>query len=115
MCGAVFLGEEQLAPLRAELANIDREIIALVGRRNRIARVIGEEKAKEGEAVLVPSVEMVVEQRYVDAGVRAGVNAATAVRIARAVIDESVEVQEKNYPTVQSRVASVSLVETAGC
>ena len=95
MCGAVFLSKEQLAPLRAELAEIDREIIALVGRRNRIARVIGEEKAKEGEAVVVPSVERVVEQRYVDAGACAGVSAATAVRLARAVIDESVEVQGK--------------------
>ena len=41
----------------------------------------------------MPSVERIVEQRYVDAGMRAGVSAATAVRLARAVIDESTEVQ----------------------
>lgn len=93
MCGAVSLGKESLAPLREELAAIDREIVALVGRRNGIAKIIGEEKAKANEEVVVPAVERVVEQRYVDAGVRAGVSAATAVRLARAVIDESVEVQ----------------------
>lgn len=76
-----------------ELAAIDREIVVLVGRRNGIAKVIGEEKAKANEEVVVPSVERIVEQRYVDAGTRAGVSAATAVRLARAVIDESVEVQ----------------------
>ncbi|MCZ0863553.1 prephenate dehydrogenase/arogenate dehydrogenase family protein [Methanocorpusculum vombati] len=87
------MGKESLAPLREELAAIDREIVALVGRRNGIAKIIGEEKAKANEEVVVPAVERVVEQRYVDAGVRAGVSAATAVRLARAVIDESVEVQ----------------------
>ncbi len=93
MCGAVTLSKENLAPLRAELAEIDRAIVALVGRRNSIAKVIGEEKAKANEEVVVPSVERTVEQRYVDAGTLAGVSAATAVRLARAVIDESVEVQ----------------------
>ncbi|HJK79506.1 MAG TPA: prephenate dehydrogenase/arogenate dehydrogenase family protein [Methanocorpusculum sp.] len=87
------MGKERLAPLREELAAIDREIVALVGRRNGIAKIIGEEKARANEEVVVPAVERVVEQRYVDAGVRAGVSAATAVRLARAVIDESVEVQ----------------------
>ena len=93
VCGAVTLSKENLAPLRAELAEIDRAIVALVGRRNSIAKVIGEEKAKANEEVVVPSVERTVEQRYVDAGTLAGVSAATAVRLARAVIDESVEVQ----------------------
>lgn len=84
-----------LAPLREELADIDREIVALVGRRNSIAKIIGEEKARADEEVVVPEVEKIVVQRYVDAGALAGVSAATATRIARAVIDESVEVQGK--------------------
>lgn len=95
MYEVAILSKENLAPLRAELAEIDRAIVALVGRRNSIAKVIGEEKAKANEEVVVPSVERIVEQRYVDAGTLAGVSAATAMRLARAVIDESVEVQGK--------------------
>ena len=83
----------ELDVLRAELAEIDKKIMALVGRRNEIAKVIGEEKAKTGAAVVVPSVERVVEQRYIDAGAECGVTANAAFRIARAVVDESVDVQ----------------------
>ena len=54
------MSKENLAPLRAELAEIDRAIVALVGRRNSIAKVIGEEKAKANEEVVVPSVERFV-------------------------------------------------------
>ena len=67
MYEVAILSKENLAPLRAELAEIDRAIVALVGRRNSIAQVIGEEKAKANEEVVVPSVERIVEQRYVDA------------------------------------------------
>lgn len=83
----------ELDVLRAELAAIDKKIMALVGRRNEIAKVIGEEKAKTGAAVVVPSVERVVEKRYLDAGAEVGVTANAAFRIARAVVDESVDVQ----------------------
>ncbi len=78
---------------REELASIDREIMELVGRRNRIALVIGERKAEANEEVVVPSVEKNVVQRYIDAGQVSGVSAEMAARIARAVIDESVDVQ----------------------
>ncbi len=78
---------------REELASIDREIMELVGRRNRIALVIGEKKAEANEEVVVPAVEKNVVQRYIDAGQVSGVSADTAARIARAVIDESVDVQ----------------------
>ena len=78
---------------RDELASIDREIMELVGRRNKIALVIGEKKAAANEEVVVPAVEKNVVQRYVDAGKGSGVSAEAATRIARAVIDESVDVQ----------------------
>ncbi|MDR3102781.1 MAG: chorismate mutase [Methanocalculaceae archaeon] len=84
-----------LGGLRGELAAIDREIMALVGRRNCIAQTIGEQKAAANEDVVVASVETAVVQRYVDAGAVVGVSAVAAIRIARAVIDESVEVQGK--------------------
>ncbi|ABN07809.1 Prephenate dehydrogenase [Methanocorpusculum labreanum Z] len=78
---------------RDELASIDREIMELVGRRNKIALEIGEKKAAANKEIVVPSVETNVVQRYVDAGKVSGVSAETAARIARAVIDESVDVQ----------------------
>ena len=78
---------------RQELADIDREIVKLIGHRNKIARVIGEQKAVLDEEVVVPDVEKVVVDRYVDAGKIFGVSAATTARIARLVIDESVDVQ----------------------
>ncbi|MDV0444105.1 prephenate dehydrogenase/arogenate dehydrogenase family protein [Methanorbis rubei] len=83
----------ELDALRMQLADIDRGIMELVGKRNAIAKIIGERKAAANEEVVVPSVETVVVKRYVDAGAAAGVSAAAATRIARAVIDESVEVQ----------------------
>ncbi|MDU9376567.1 T-protein [Methanocorpusculaceae archaeon Sp1] len=83
----------ELDALRMQLADIDRGIMELVGKRNAIAKVIGERKAAANEEVVVPSVEKVVVKRFVDAGATAGVSAAAATRIARAVIDESVEVQ----------------------
>ena len=83
----------ELGSLRQELADIDRAIMQLVGRRNALARMIGERKAAADEEVVVPAVEAVVVRRYVEAGAAAGVSAAAASRIARAVIDESVEVQ----------------------
>ena len=57
------MSKENLAPLRAELAEIDRAIVALVGRRNGLAEVSGEEKAKANEEVVGPSFERIVEQR----------------------------------------------------
>ena len=42
----------ELDALRAELAEIDKKIMALVGRRNEIAKVIGEEKAKPERPLL---------------------------------------------------------------
>ncbi len=83
----------ELDALRAELAGIDKTIMELVGRRNEIAKIIGQEKAKSGASVVVPSVERIVEQRYIDAGAAHGVTANAAYRISRAVIDESVDVQ----------------------
>ncbi len=65
----------------------------LVGRRNKIALVIGEKKAAANEEVVVLAVEKNVVQRYVDAGKVSGVSAEKAARIARAVIDESVDLQ----------------------
>ncbi|MEA5037042.1 T-protein [bioreactor metagenome] len=78
---------------RDELASIDRDIMELVGRRNKIALVIGEKKAEANEEVVVPSVEKNVVQRYIGAGKVSGVSAGAAARIARAVIDESVDIQ----------------------
>ena len=78
---------------REELAELDREIVKLVGRRNKISRVIGERKAASGEEVFVPAVEKIVVHRYVDSGKIYGVSELAATRIARAVIDESVDVQ----------------------
>ncbi|MDO5846185.1 MAG: chorismate mutase, partial [Methanocorpusculum sp.] len=83
----------ELNALRAELAEIDREIMELAGRRGRIAELVGSEKAKTGAPVVVPQVERIVEQRYVRAGAAAGVSEAAALRIARALINESVDIQ----------------------
>ncbi len=94
----------EIDELRSELAEIDKKIMALVGRRNEIAQYIGFEKVKTNAPVVVPSVERVVEKRYIDAGAACGVTANTAMRIARAVVDESVDVQGRlpRHQTPQS-------------
>lgn len=83
----------ELDSMRDELASIDNEIVKLVGRRNKIAEQIGIKKAESGASVVVPSVEKVVVSRYVEAGKKEGVSAHTSTRLARAVIDESVDIQ----------------------
>jgi chorismate mutase len=80
---------------REEIARIDRRIIALVAERNAAAGRIGQIKAARNEDIVVPAVEQLVIQRFIEEGKKAGVSEACAVKIARAVIDEAVSVQNR--------------------
>jgi len=84
---------DELDKYRKELADVDREILKQVSIRNNIAKKIGEIKARNGNQVVVPSVEERVVSRYIKNGKELEVSEYTARRIARAVIDESVDVQ----------------------
>lgn len=86
---------QKLDEMRSSLAEIDREIISLVGRRSKIAEKIGVLKSEENLEIVVPKAEEAVVERYIDAGKKFGVSSYAASRIARAVIDESVDVQGK--------------------
>jgi len=83
----------KLNNLRNDLATIDRDILEQVARRNDIAKKIGEIKAESGAQIVVPNVEDIVSERYVKIGKEFEIGEYTARRIARAVIDESVDVQ----------------------
>jgi len=85
--------KDELEIFRKELADVDREILKQVSIRNEISKKIGEIKAQSGKQVVVPSVEDIVVSRYIKNGKELNVSEYTARRIARAVIDESVDVQ----------------------
>ena len=85
----------RLDEYRGEIAEIDEEIISLVGKRNAVARKIGREKHELGMPVQAPDIEKIVENRYRKAAENHGVSRETASVIARAVIDEAVAVQHE--------------------
>lgn len=87
---------EEIEVLRSELAEIDEEIMNLLGERNSVAKRIGLMKKRSGKEIRVPEVEEAVILRYREAGVKNGVREETAENLAKAIIAESVFVQENS-------------------
>ncbi len=79
--------------LREEIAQLDRDIMDLVGRRISVAKRIGVWKNENGRPIRDPDVEDVVVQRYVESGDGHGISARTSTEVARALIREAVDVQ----------------------
>jgi len=94
---------DEMEKYRRELADIDWEILKQVSTRNEIAKKIGDIKAQNAKQVVVPSVEDIVVSRYIKNGKELDVSEYTARRIARAVIDESVDVQGRIPRTSESK------------
>ncbi|HJJ35586.1 MAG TPA: chorismate mutase [Methanocorpusculum sp.] len=84
----------EIDELRSEIAGIDAEIVALVGKRIAVAKEIGAYKRENGLPVIVPDVEAKVRNRYVEEARKAGVPEDAAERIADILITACRSVQE---------------------
>lgn len=92
------MSENEIVRLRAEVASVDTEIVALVAKRLHLAERIGLEKQFAGLAVRDTGVEEQVQVRLLrECGVR-GISDGFATSLATALIDESVRRQQALRP-----------------
>lgn len=82
-----------LEELREEIADVDARIMGLVAKRMSLAEDIGEEKRRLGLPVRVPEVEERVVARYRSFAESHGIDPDSAEKLARALIEESVRLQ----------------------
>lgn len=84
----------EIEMLRNEIAKIDAEIVALVGKRLDISKEIGKIKRNLGLAVIVPDVEETVKKRYVEEARKANISKEMAEKLAEFLIATSRSVQK---------------------
>src|SRR5580765_5225752 len=89
-------GGSKLDPLRQELGQIDREILALVSRRQAVAQKIGQVKRDAGIPTRDYRQEKDVVERARAAAVDHGLSAALGEELILALIRGSLTVQEKD-------------------
>ncbi len=90
-----------LAQLRREIDEIDGEIIRLIGRRLMVAREIGEVKYKLNIPVVNHDREEEVLVRWVRELGKMGIEASSAFKIAKSIIEATTKVQVKPRPNLK--------------
>ena len=80
-----------LAELRDEIADLDRQIIELICRRIAAAEEIGHIKMAQNLPIVNKEVEAKVIERYRSASERTGLNSTFLEKIAKALIQEAVD------------------------
>jgi chorismate mutase / prephenate dehydrogenase len=94
------LSEVEIARLREEIAEVDREIIGLVERRLDLAGQVGLEKKILARPLRDPRAEEVVQARLVAEAAKRGISPSFGEGLARLLIEESLRRQEKVRPSV---------------
>jgi chorismate mutase len=84
------MSNPELQSLRAEVDEVDAQIVALLASRFRITSQIGKLKAMHGLTAMDPDREAAQEARFRTLAQDSGLNADLVVRVFRAVIDEVV-------------------------
>ncbi len=96
MVGGVSAGETVLAPLRAQIDAVDRELVALLARRVAVVHDVIAHKQREGIAARLPDrVEQVVSQ-FRDEAARAGCPLDLAERVARTIVEWTIGYEEQS-------------------
>jgi len=80
--------------IRKRIADCDMRIAELIAERNGLANEMGILKKQTKSPVRVPDVERTVVERYVSNGRSKGISERTMEKIASALIEESVQIQE---------------------
>ena len=109
LIGGFFVSEAEIARLREEIADVDREIVANVAKRLHLAEQLGVEKKLEGRPIVAVDTEDRVFTRLLTEGATRGISLAFAEGLARLLIDESVRVQDlvRLPPSAKRRILVV--------
>ncbi len=95
----------ELSKLRADLALVDRDVVRLMGKRQRLVRAIGELKNREASALRDFAQEKRVLDRARTIALREGVGPDLAERVLSILIESSLTTQEQQRVTARSRGA----------
>lgn len=105
---------DALADLRARIAAVDAELVALVARRLALARDVGAAKRAAGLPVRSFGTEAEVLARFREEAGRHGLDPRLAGRLAHQLISASVQLQEEARATAGSKAQRILLVGGAG-
>ncbi|MSP20567.1 MAG: chorismate mutase [Alphaproteobacteria bacterium] len=96
-------GGDRLAALRAEIDDADAELVRVLARRFVLVEQIGDIKAMRGEPVIVPARIEAVLARVEGHARAAGLDAAIARRLWRAIIDEACALEEAHIAATKEK------------
>lgn len=105
---------DQLAELRARIAAVDAELLALVARRLELAREVGDAKRGAGLPVRSFGTEAEVLERFREGSATHGLDERLAERLAHYLIAASVRRQEEAYAAPIERTRAILVVGGAG-
>jgi chorismate mutase/prephenate dehydrogenase len=94
-----------LSKLRADLALVDRDVVRLMGKRQRLVRAIGELKDRDARALRDFAQEKRVLDRARLTAIREGISPELAERVLSLFIESSLATQEQQRVTARSRGA----------
>jgi chorismate mutase/prephenate dehydrogenase len=92
----------ELSKLRADLALVDRDVVRLMGKRQRLVRAIGELKNREASALRDFAQEKRVLDRARTTALRQGISPDLAERVLSILIESSLTTQEQQRVTARS-------------
>lgn len=103
------MSETEIARLRDEIADVDREIIGLVAKRLDLAAQVGLEKKVLGRPLRDPRAEELVHARLLAEATKRGISPSFGDGLVRLLIEESLQRQERVRPSepVHERVLVV--------
>ncbi len=105
---------DSLADLRAKIAAVDAELVALVARRLALADEVGAAKRAAGQPVRSFGTEAEVLARYREGAARHGFDPALAERLAHYLIGAAVRVQEEAQAVQAEPAQRILVVGGAG-
>ncbi len=108
------MSPDALELLRARIAEVDAQLLALVARRLALAREVGAAKRAAGLPVRNYSTEAEVLERYRERAAALGVDARLAERLAHHLIGAAVRSQEEERPVTAEAGRRILLVGGAG-
>ena len=105
---------ETLAELRAAIAGVDEELLALVARRLELSREVGAAKRAAGQPVRSFATEADVLARYREGAAAHGFDPQLGERLAHHLIGATVRLQEEALPSSGPTAQRILIVGGAG-